>query len=58
MTLRLKDEKEIELNQAFNMDCLTFMKSLPDKSVGLIMADPPYFEVKGDFDFLREKINV
>lgn len=24
---------------------------LPDKSVQLIIADPPYFEVKGDFDF-------
>ncbi len=25
---------------------------LPDKSVQLIIADPPYFEVKGDFDFI------
>jgi len=25
---------------------------LPDKSVQLIIADPPYFEVKGDFDFV------
>lgn len=26
--------------------------TLPDKSVQLIIADPPYFEVKGDFDFV------
>jgi site-specific DNA-methyltransferase (adenine-specific) len=26
--------------------------NLPDKSVQLIIADPPYFEVKGDFDFV------
>jgi site-specific DNA-methyltransferase (adenine-specific) len=26
--------------------------NLPDKSVQLIIADPPYFEVKGDFDFI------
>ena len=25
---------------------------LPDKSVQLIIADPPYFETKGDFDFI------
>lgn len=25
---------------------------LPDKSVQLIIADPPYFETKGDFDFV------
>lgn len=26
--------------------------TLPDKSVSLIIADPPYFEVKGEFDFI------
>ncbi|MCP4648699.1 MAG: site-specific DNA-methyltransferase, partial [PVC group bacterium] len=51
-TIKLNNGKKIELNQAFNCDCLEFMKELPDKSVGLIMADPPYFEVKGDFDFI------
>lgn len=25
---------------------------IPDKSVELIIADPPYFEVKGEFDFI------
>jgi site-specific DNA-methyltransferase (adenine-specific) len=28
------------------------MAQLPDKSVQLIIADPPYFEVKGKFDFV------
>jgi len=26
--------------------------TLPDKSVQLLIADPPYFEVKGSFDFV------
>lgn len=26
--------------------------NLPDKCANLIIADPPYFEVKGDFDFI------
>ena len=30
---------------------------LPDKSVQLIIADPPYFEVKGDFDFVWKSFN-
>ena len=29
-------------------------KSIPDKSINLIIADPPYFEVKGEFDFVWE----
>jgi site-specific DNA-methyltransferase (adenine-specific) len=28
------------------------MEKLPPKSINLIIADPPYFEVKGDFDFI------
>lgn len=30
---------------------------LPDKSVQLIIADPPYFEVKGEFDFIWESFD-
>jgi len=30
---------------------------LPDKSVQLIIADPPYFETKGDFDFVWKSFN-
>ena len=33
--------------------CDDFLNNgLPDKSVQLIIADPPYFKVKGDFDFI------
>jgi len=38
------------MNKVYNQDFLT--NSIPDKSVQLIIADPPYFEVKGDFDFI------
>lgn len=31
--------------------------TLPDKSVSLIIADPPYFEVKGEFDFIWKTFN-
>jgi len=38
------------LNQVHHMDFLN--NNLPDKCANLIIADPPYFEVKGDFDFI------
>jgi site-specific DNA-methyltransferase (adenine-specific) len=41
-TITLKSGKEISLNQAFNMDCLDFMKELPDKCIDLVLTDPPY----------------
>lgn len=31
--------------------------SLPDKCANLIIADPPYFEVKGEFDFVWESFD-
>ena len=32
----------IELNKIYNEDCLEGMKRIPDKSVDLILTDPPY----------------
>jgi len=42
----------MELNKIHNIDFLE--NTLPDKCANLIIADPPYFEVKGDFDFIWE----
>ncbi len=38
------------MNTVENIDFLT--NDLPDKCANLIIADPPYFEVKGEFDFI------
>jgi len=40
----------MELNKIYCRDWLN--NELSDKSVQLIIADPPYFEVKGEFDFI------
>jgi DNA modification methylase len=41
----------IELNKIYNMDCLEGMKLIPDKSINLIIIDPPYFGiVKNSWD--------
>ena len=38
----LKDGTEWPLNTAYNGDCLSFMKNLPDKCIDLVLTDPPY----------------
>lgn len=38
------------LNKVHNIDFLD--NSLPDKCAKLIIADPPYYKTKGDFDFI------
>lgn len=40
----------MELNKIYNTDWLN--NELPYKSVQLIIADPPYYKTKGDFDFI------
>lgn len=40
----------MELNKIHNINFLE--NTLPDKCASLIIADPPYFEVKGAFDFI------
>jgi len=39
-----------ELNKIHHKDWM--LNDLPDKCVQLMICDPPYFEVKGDFDFI------
>lgn len=34
-----------------NCDCMKLMAEIEDKSQHIIVVDPPYFEVKGEFDF-------
>ena len=48
---------KMELNKVYNEDCLITMSKIKDKSVNLIIADFPYFEVKGEFDFIWKDFN-
>ena len=31
------------MNEVYNMDCMEYMRTLPDKAFDLAVADPPYF---------------
>lgn len=46
-----------ESNKIYNEDCITFMKKMPDECVDLVIADPPYFEICGDFDFIWKNVD-
>jgi site-specific DNA-methyltransferase (adenine-specific) len=43
------------MNIVHNIDFLN--NDLPDKCAKLIIADPPYYKVKGDFDFIWKTFN-
>lgn len=45
------------INQIIEGDCLEVMKNIPDNSVDLIIADPPYYEIYGEFDFLWDSLD-
>ena len=55
--MTINEKTEIELNKIYNEDCLITMKRIKDKSINLIIADFPYFEVKGEFDFIWKDFN-
>ena len=42
----------MKLNTVHNIDFLN--NTLPDKCANLIIADPPYYKTKGEFDFIWE----
>ena len=49
--------REIEgINRVHHLNFLN--NTLPDKCASLIIADPPYFEVKGAFDFIWEDMKA
>lgn len=48
-----------ELNDIYNVDCLEGMKNIPDESIDLVVADPPYWKVVGekwDYQWRTEQI--
>ena len=47
-----KEKIENMIGKIYCEDCLITMSKIKDKSVNLIIADFPYFEVKGEFDFI------
>lgn len=47
----------IEKNQIYEADCLDILSRLPPESVDLVIADPPYYHMKGNFDFVFQSVS-
>ena len=39
-------------NHLYGADCMDILAKLPCESIDLIIADPPYYRMKGSFDFV------
>ncbi|MBN1280168.1 MAG: site-specific DNA-methyltransferase [Candidatus Thermoplasmatota archaeon] len=48
-TKKVLFDSTIALNQLYQEDCLSFMQKIPDESIDLIFADPPYNLSKSNF---------
>lgn len=46
----------MELNKLYKESCLDTFSKIEDESLDLIIADPPYFEICGDFDFIWKNV--
>lgn len=44
----------MELNKIYNIDCIEYMKTLPNECVDLIIADPPYNRNVATWDNIKE----
>lgn len=45
------------MEQINHCDCLDFMRGCPSEIFDLAIADPPYFEIYGDFDYIWENVD-
>lgn len=43
---------KLPIGELIHGDCLAIMDTLPDECFDLIIADPPYFQIQGGFDFV------
>jgi hypothetical protein len=41
--------KGMDMTEAFNIDCMEYMKTLPDNAFELAVVDPPYGDGMGSF---------
>ena len=43
----------MEKNRIYPMDCVEVLKELPSE---IVIADPPYYRMKGEFDFVFQSV--
>ena len=46
-----------ERNLLYQADCMEMFRHIPSASVDLVIADPPYYHIKGEFDFTFQSVS-
>lgn len=46
-----------ERNLIYQADCMEMFQNIPSASVDLVIADPPYYHIKGAFDFIFQSVS-
>lgn len=46
-----------DVNKIYNESCLYTFQRIDSNSLDLIIADPPYFEICGEFDFIWKNVD-
>lgn len=47
----------MKTNELHTINCLEFLSSINDNVFDLVIADPPYYQINGDFDFVWETLD-
>jgi site-specific DNA-methyltransferase (adenine-specific) len=47
---------KMEINKIYNESCIETLSKLKTNSIDLIIADPPYFEICGEFDYVWKTV--
>lgn len=47
---KFKPYFKTQLGELYNADCMELMRAIPDKTIGLIVTDPPWLTTNLDFD--------
>lgn len=53
----MPESKKLEIRKIYETDCMRMFEHIPDESVDLIIADPPYYRMKGEFDFVFRSVS-
>ena len=51
------DKNLQERNLIYQADCMEMFQNIPSASVDLVIADPPYYHIKGAFDFIFQSVS-
>lgn len=53
----MENKEFLKTNVVYEADCVDILQKIPSGSVDLVIADPPYYHMKGEFDFVFQSVS-